>query len=215
MQSLVSLVDHRAFLALDVRFEHREPTLANVVARRHAFVATAEQRLGHQSHARLALDALVDKRSRRGTELRGGIFGAGFGRRKRVDRSMDAITLSACRVQITRWPLIPARMASMAVLPSRISPRKMMLGLHRNMERLVLTVLGDALDFPAGVPSHAPQHQFGLRHLGGRHARWLRSAQWLDAFQVTARPPGFAQRSMPGSVETAHGYLLDRYDGHG
>ncbi len=66
---------------------------------------------------------------------------------------------------------------------------------------LVLTVLGDARDIPAGVPSRAPQHQLGLRHLGGRPARWLRSAQWLDALQATARLPGLAQLSMPGSVE--------------
>jgi len=54
----------------------------------------------------------------------------------------------------------------------------------------------------AGVPSRAPQHQLGLRHLGGRPARWLRFAQWLDAFQAAARLPGLAQLSMPGSDDT-------------
>jgi len=30
---------------------------------------------------------------------------------------------------------------------------------------LVLAALRDALDIPAGVPSRAPRHQLGLRHL--------------------------------------------------
>jgi len=64
---------------------------------------------------------------------------------------------------------------------------------------LVLAVLCDVLGIPAGVPSRAPQHQLGLRRLGGRPARWLRSALHAGVegrgAQTTPPPPPFSFRS--------------------